>query len=183
MSNSQTQDGGIDTKKAFIEAVRNEGVVVGDKRFYTEGEGNSTSYFVADRSEGTTDDITKGEVEGAYDAAQEQEAEMRTGGFLDAAEDGGDTEQDETESDGTEAEEDNDSDGDSDDTEEEEVEQEEEADEEEEVDDSLEHIGTFYYSQNFTEEDREDFEEMLESKGWEIIGEVNSGGYRVGREA
>lgn len=45
------------------------------------------------------------------------------------------------------------------------------------------HLGTFYFSQsNWTDQDRESLENLLDQAGWYIDGEVDSGGYRIKAE-
>lgn len=43
------------------------------------------------------------------------------------------------------------------------------------------HLGTLYYSRkNWTDEHLAAFEDVLQQLGWDITGEVDSGGYRLG---
>lgn len=44
------------------------------------------------------------------------------------------------------------------------------------------HLGTFYYSKSNWDDDQHlaDLEDVLTDLGWEITGEVESGGYRIG---
>lgn len=55
-------------------------------------------------------------------------------------------------------------------------------DEADEEDDGPEvvHLGTFYFSKaNWTDEDRETLEGLLDEADWHVDGEVDSGGYRI----
>ncbi|SFR58428.1 hypothetical protein [Halogeometricum limi] len=72
-----------DTKKAFITAVRDEGVVIGEKRYFSEGEASQTSYKVETRESNEIEDILKKEVIRAYERAEEEGAEMSVGDFTD----------------------------------------------------------------------------------------------------
>lgn len=75
-----------DTKKEFITAVRDRGVVIGDKRYFSTGEGSQTSYKVTDRNTDEVEDILKKEVIRAYERATEEGIEMAVGDFTDTLE-------------------------------------------------------------------------------------------------
>lgn len=127
-------DNEFDSKEAFIEQVREDGVEIDGRTYFAEGSGSSIRYKAED-DDGEVETVTKSVVEDAFDEA-----------FGEADEgDEGEPEEDEGP---------------------------------EEV-----HLGTFYFSKaNWQEEDRERLEEMLESEGWRIDGEVDSGGYRIQTE-
>lgn len=67
-----------DSKEAFIEAVRDDGAVLGDKEYFTEGEGSSTSYKVR-FDDGEVEDVTKADVEEAFEAVTGEETTERDG--------------------------------------------------------------------------------------------------------
>ena len=58
-----------ESKAQFIEAVRDGGAVLGDNEYFTEGEGRSTSYKLR-TNDGEVDDISKSDVEDAWEEAQ-----------------------------------------------------------------------------------------------------------------
>lgn len=58
-----------DSKAQFIEAVRDEGAVLDGVEYFTKGEGSSTSYH-ARTDDGEVEDISKSDVEDAWDQAQ-----------------------------------------------------------------------------------------------------------------
>lgn len=127
----------FDSKEQFIEAVREDGVEIDGRTYFTEGEGSSIRYRAEDE-DGEVESITKSVVEDAFEDAF---------GDSDEGDEGNEAEK-----------------------------------EEDEGPDEV-HLGTFYFSKaNWEEEDRATLEDMLESQGWFIDGEVDSGGYRIKTE-
>jgi hypothetical protein len=82
MSDSETE---YATKEQFIEAVRDNGAVVGDTEYFTEGNGSATSYK-ARTDDGEIEDVNKSDVEAAWDehhnsdTTREQSAATRVPG-------------------------------------------------------------------------------------------------------
>ncbi|WP_435128406.1 hypothetical protein [Halobaculum sp. D14] len=73
----------FESKEQFFEAVRDEGVVLGDLEYFAEGSGSATSYK-ARTDEGEVEDVKKADVEAAWEEhhggedAEEQEEEAES---------------------------------------------------------------------------------------------------------
>lgn len=62
-------EGDFDTKAQFLEAVREDGAVLGELEYFTNGDGNATSYK-ARTDDGEVVDVKKSDVEAAWNETQ-----------------------------------------------------------------------------------------------------------------
>lgn len=81
MSESESEtEAEFESKQEFIEAVQEDGAVLGDTEYFTKGSGSATSYK-ARTDDGEIEDVNKADVEAAWeehhggDEAEEQESE------------------------------------------------------------------------------------------------------------
>lgn len=81
MSESESDtEAEFDSKQEFIEAVQEDGAVLGNTEYFTKGSGSATSYK-ARTDDGEIEDVKKADVEAAWeechggDEAEEQESE------------------------------------------------------------------------------------------------------------
>ena len=127
-----------DTVAQFIKAVREEGVVIDDTKYFTTGEGKGTSY--KRQTDDGVEDISKADVEAAWKTAVSEGSQSYGSNETDAAEAYHDSNESESIP-----------------------------------------LGTFYYSQRNWDDTQhyEELESILAELGWEITGEVDSGGYRI----
>jgi hypothetical protein len=66
-------DTDYESKAQFLRAVRDDGAEIDGVEYFTEGEGNATTYMA--RSDGDEQELTKAEVEDAWDEHQESNSE------------------------------------------------------------------------------------------------------------
>lgn len=71
MSEAETQ---YESKEQFIEAVREDGAVIGDTEFFTTGSGSSIRYKARD-NEGEVESVTKSDAVEAWEEAHNGESE------------------------------------------------------------------------------------------------------------
>jgi len=64
-------DSEFDTKAQFIEVVREDGAILDDVEYFTEGEGSSTTYYARNKS-GDEEQVTKSEIKAVWEAIQEE---------------------------------------------------------------------------------------------------------------
>ncbi len=204
----------FDTKAQFLEAVRNDGAILGEMEYFTNGDGSATSYK-ARNDDGEVEDVTKADVEAAWeehheseDAEDKEEEDLpdeAQWGDEDAYEEGDRVTVMYTSSRGSEVEKAGTVEG---------VDHmhirvaEDRADRVleispsgevrnyesarkmgtegrvEELDESeqspgSDHVGTFYWTKSFDDDDRAAISEALEDAGYAVGDEVGSGGFKV----